>query len=115
MMSLLSLRAIAAELHSDYIDNDVAIANVCTDSRQLGAGDLYVALKGERFDGHEFIDAVAQQGAAAAVVSAPYVSALRQLKVDDTRLAFGLIARMNRRNFNGPVIGVTGSAGKTTS
>lgn len=119
MMSTLSLSAIAAELHADYsgsdAGDDAAIANVCTDSRQLRAGDLYVALQGERFDGHEFIDAVAQQGAAAAVVSTPRASALPQLKVDDTRLAFGLIARMNRRRFNGPVIGITGSAGKTTS
>lgn len=114
MMSTLPLSAIAAELNAEPIGNDTAIANICTDSRQLRAGDLYIALQGERFDGHEFIDAVAQQGAAAAVVSAPRENALPQIKVDDTRLAFGLIARMNRRRFNAPVIGVTGSAGKTT-
>jgi UDP-N-acetylmuramoyl-tripeptide--D-alanyl-D-alanine ligase len=114
MISTLPLRAIAGELHSDYAGADIAIANICTDSRQVRAGDLYVALQGERFDGHDFIDAVAAKGAAAAIVSAPRASALPQLTVADTRKALGLIARMNRRRFRGPVIGITGSAGKTS-
>jgi UDP-N-acetylmuramoyl-tripeptide--D-alanyl-D-alanine ligase len=114
MMSTLPLREIARELHCDYTGVDFPIAAVCTDSRQIRRGDLYVALQGEHFDGHDFIDSVATQGAAAVVVRTQQSNPLPQLKVDDTRAALGLIARMNRRRFNGPLIGITGSAGKTT-
>ena len=118
MMSTLPLLEIAAELQAVVRSSvpvaDLAIANVCTDSRALRGGDLYVALRGERFDGHDFIAQVADRGAVAAVVSAPHESALPQLQVEDTRTALGLIARLNRRRFSGPVIGITGSAGKTT-
>lgn len=114
MMAPLTLREIATELHCDFAGADAAIVNVVTDSRQVRAGDLYVALRGERFDGNDFVEAVAAQGAAAAVVSAPRNIALPQLPVDDTRAALGVVARMNRRQFLGPLIGITGSAGKTT-
>jgi UDP-N-acetylmuramoyl-tripeptide--D-alanyl-D-alanine ligase len=114
MMSTLPLREIAKELQSNYAGADIAIANVCTDSRQIRSGDLYVALSGERFDGHDFVESVAAHGAAAAIVSSPRAVALPQLKVDDTRAALGLVARMNRRRFQGPLVGITGSAGKTT-
>ena len=65
---------------------------------------MYVALRGERFDGHAFLDEVARKGASAAVVNAPQDDALPQLRVDDTRAALGLIARMNRRQFGGPLV-----------
>jgi UDP-N-acetylmuramoyl-tripeptide--D-alanyl-D-alanine ligase len=79
-----------------------------------------VALRGERFDGHDFIAEVAAKGALAAVVDKivaadKVAAALPQLRVADTRAALGLVARMNRRRFTGPVIGITGSAGKTTT
>lgn len=134
MMGALSLQAIAAELDAGAAAaSDVAIARIATDSRRVVPGDLYVALRGERFDGHDFIAAAAAQGAVAAVVDAATIDAalpqpgvalslpligvalsLPLIGVADTRLALGLIARMNRRRFAGPVIGVTGSAGKTT-
>jgi UDP-N-acetylmuramoyl-tripeptide--D-alanyl-D-alanine ligase len=116
MMHALSLQAIAAELDSAYAGPSLDIARVATDSRNIAAGDLYVALRGERFDGHAFVAAAAQAGAVAAVVetAAAAESTIPQLGVDDTRVALGLIARMNRRRFSGPVVGVTGSAGKTT-
>jgi UDP-N-acetylmuramoyl-tripeptide--D-alanyl-D-alanine ligase len=117
MMSALSLQAIATELDATYEGPACEIARVSTDSRSIAAGDLYVALRGERFDGHDFIDAAAHAGAAAAVVDTAVVArqaALPQLGVADTRIALGLIARMNRRRFQGPLVGVTGSAGKTT-
>ncbi|MDB6061835.1 MAG: hypothetical protein JWM78_1938 [Verrucomicrobiaceae bacterium] len=114
MMSTLSLREIAAALQVEYSGADIAIENIATDSRSIRAGDLYVALRGERFDGNEFIEAVAAQGAAAAVVNDPQPLALPQLRVDDARAALGLIARINRRRFQHPLIGITGSAGKTT-
>ncbi|HET8711304.1 MAG TPA: Mur ligase domain-containing protein, partial [Spongiibacteraceae bacterium] len=115
MMSAIPLRAIAAELNCQYDGADLTIAQINTDSRTIKRGDLYVALRGERFDGHDFLEEVAQKGASAAIVSAPCGEALPQLRVDDTRAALGLIARMNRRQFAGPLIAITGSAGKTTT
>ncbi len=121
MMSAIPLRAIAAELRCQYEGVDANIARINTDSRTIERGDLYVALRGERFDGHDFLDDAAQRGASAAVVNGAAVvntscaRALPQLCVDDTRAAFGLIARMNRRQFGGPLIAITGSAGKTTT
>ncbi len=114
MMGAMPLRAIAAELNCQYEGGDAEIVRINTDSRTIGRGDLYVALRGERFDGHGFLDAAAQKGAAAAVVDSVKGDALPQLCVDDTRAALGLIARMNRRQFGGPLIAITGSAGKTT-
>lgn len=91
-----------------------AIERVSTDSRNIVPGDLFVALSGERYDGHEFIADVAAKGAVAAIVEAAVDCALPQLVVSDSRLALGVVARLNRRRFTGPVIAITGSAGKTT-
>jgi len=114
MMSAFSLRALASELGAKYAGPDLPVAGIATDSRRVVGGDLYVALQGERFDGHEFIAEVAANGAVAAIVSSPVQCELPQLAVIDTREALGLVARVNRRRFDGPLIGVTGSAGKTT-
>ena len=115
MMSAIPLYAIAAELDCQYDGADVNITRIATDSRTIERGDLYVALRGERFDGHEFLDEVAQKGASVAVVDTVLDNTLPQLRVDDTRAALGLIARINRRQFGGPLIAITGSAGKTTT
>jgi UDP-N-acetylmuramoyl-tripeptide--D-alanyl-D-alanine ligase len=114
MMAALTMRDIAAALQTEYRGPELAVTGVTTDSRQVRAGDLYVALRGERFDGNDFVADVAAKGAAAAVLSRPVSTALPHLTATDTRAALGLIARINRRRFSGPVIGVTGSAGKTT-
>jgi UDP-N-acetylmuramoyl-tripeptide--D-alanyl-D-alanine ligase len=115
MMSPMPLRSIAAELGCQVDINDIEITRINTDSRTIARGDLYIALSGERFDGHDFLTDVAQKGAAAAVVNDVKQDALPQLRVDDTRAALGLIARMNRRQFQGPLVAITGSAGKTTT
>ncbi len=94
--------------------------SVGTDSRKITAGQLFVALRGERFDGHEFVAQAAAEGAAAALVDAQWVGAqggpspLPLLVVADTRLALGRLAAHWRARFAIPVIGVTGSNGKTT-
>ena len=95
---------------------DTGFSSVSTDSRKLAAGELFIALRGERFDGHEFIAAVAAAGAAAAVVDAAYQgpAPLPLVVVDDTRLALGRLAAAWRAKFEIPVIGVTGSNGKTS-
>jgi len=94
---------------------DTAFTGVSTDSRDIAQGNLFVALRGEKFDAHEFLQQVADQGAAAAVVEhAPIDLTIPALVVPDTRIALAEIARHWRRQFSLPVIGVTGSNGKTT-
>ncbi len=97
---------------------DTAFAGVSTDSRQAGLGSLFVALRGERFDAHDFLDEVARQGVAAVVVEAlPEgwdTDKVAAIVVPDTLAALGRIANFWRRQFDLPVIGVTGSNGKTT-
>ncbi len=75
---------------------------------------MYVALRGDRFDGHDFLEEAQQQGAVAAVVETPVKSSLPLLQVADTRKALGMIARFWRQPFHLPIIAVTGSNGKTT-
>jgi len=90
---------------------------ISTDTRTLRPGALFVALVGERFDGHEHLNAAAGAGAVAAVVergTAP-VAGLVLLEVDDPLRAYGLLARARRRRIPGPVIGVTGTNGKTST
>jgi UDP-N-acetylmuramoyl-tripeptide--D-alanyl-D-alanine ligase len=92
-------------------------ASISTDSRAISRGALFVALVGERFDGHDHLTGAAAAGAKAAVVrrgTAP-VPGLALLEVDDTLRAFGLLARACRRSLQGPVVAVTGSNGKTST
>jgi UDP-N-acetylmuramoyl-tripeptide--D-alanyl-D-alanine ligase len=94
------------------------VERVCTDSRQAQAGDVFFAIKGERFDGHDFVNEVAARGVAAVVVGRKYTPSplpdCAVLTVDDTRAALGRLAAAYRRLFNLPVIAVGGSNGKTT-
>ena len=103
----------AAELPS--IPGDPAIAAVCTDTRALTPGSLFIALRGENFDGHDFL-AKAAATCAAALVDRPIPNpppGLRLLTVPDTRAAMGRLARYVRQKFRGKVIAVAGSNGKT--
>jgi UDP-N-acetylmuramoyl-tripeptide--D-alanyl-D-alanine ligase len=97
---------------------EIKIKNVCTDSRQARAGDLFIAIRGGKFDGHDFIAAVAAKGVAAVVVEKKKVPAkppgCAVLVVDDTRIALGKLAAAYRKDFSPPVIAVGGSNGKTT-
>ncbi|MNJ98748.1 UDP-N-acetylmuramoyl-tripeptide--D-alanyl-D-alanine ligase [compost metagenome] len=94
---------------------DAAFDGVSTDSRSVGAGNLFVALRGERFDAHDFLPQVAQHQVAAVVAEAvPQGLTVPALIVPDTRLALGQIAHYWRQQFKMPLIGVTGSNGKTT-
>lgn len=94
---------------------DASFEGVSTDSRKVDAGALFVALVGETFDAHDFLDQVAGQGVAAVVVSRlPEGWTLPAIVVPDTLVALGRIAHAWRAQFDIPVIGVTGSNGKTT-
>ncbi|WP_085314871.1 UDP-N-acetylmuramoyl-tripeptide--D-alanyl-D-alanine ligase [Derxia lacustris] len=113
---MLSLRAAAAILGCPFAgDGRAVFTRVSSDSRDLRAGDLFVALRGERFDGHGFVAQAIAGGAAAVLAEAlPDGFAGNALLVPDTRAALGLLAAGWRRRFALPVIGVTGSNGKTT-
>lgn len=96
---------------------DTKIHGISTDTRTLKKGDLFVALKGERFDGHDFLHKAIGGGAAAVMVSDVAVlgiPAVAAINVDDTLSGLQRLARWHRLSFDIPVIGVTGSCGKTT-
>jgi len=92
---------------------------VSTDTRLIGDGDLFIALKGDRFDAHEFLADAKGKGAAAAVVrrGTPRVDGLPVFEVADTLAALGLLARARRRRLpqGSPVVAITGSSGKTST
>lgn len=96
-------------------DASVQVLRVNTDTRSLQAGDLFVALKGERFDAHDFLAQAKAQGAVAAIAHHGLEQAgLPGLEVPDTRLALGRLAAGWRSQFKLPLVAVTGSNGKTT-
>ncbi|MBI5626524.1 MAG: UDP-N-acetylmuramoyl-tripeptide--D-alanyl-D-alanine ligase, partial [Nitrosomonadales bacterium] len=139
-MMLLSQAAQA--LNGSLVGEDVRFTGVSSDSRKLANGDLFIALRGEHFDGYEFIAQAARSGAVASLVNADsydaHPSALSPdgttshstrlannasqvagyqssvLVVDDTRLALGQLAAYWRRQFDIPLVAITGSNGKTT-
>ncbi len=113
-MMAMRLSEAADLLQAKHAGMDASFAGVSTDTRTLAADNLFFALVGPRFDGHEYLDQAQARGAAAAAVSRPITTQLPLLQVADTRLALGQLARHWRGRFAIPVVGVTGSNGKTT-
>ncbi len=107
----------AAALGATMVGPDARFTSVSTDSRTAAAGALFVALRGERFDGHDYVGAARESGAAAAMVERVgglAAHALPLVVVGDSRLALGALAKHWRSRFRIPVIAVVGSNGKTT-
>ena len=116
---MMSLREAAAAIGARVRGDDARFDSVSTDSRTLARGALFVALRGERFDGHRFLEGARGRGAAAAMVdedSGPRVQdpGIPLLFVDDTKHALGRLATHWRGCFDLPLVAVTGSNGKTT-
>jgi UDP-N-acetylmuramoyl-tripeptide--D-alanyl-D-alanine ligase len=113
---MMQLAEAAAALGARTSGGDMLFTGLSTDSRSIRAGDLFVALRGERFDGHDFLKAAAAAGAAAAMVDAAYRGEypLPALVVGDTRRSLGDLARYWRARFAPTLIAITGSNGKTT-
>jgi UDP-N-acetylmuramoyl-tripeptide--D-alanyl-D-alanine ligase len=109
-----TLRAAAARAGGEIRGADAAFRGVGTDSRRDLKGQLFVALRGERFDGHDFARSAVDAGAAALLVDHPLDLSIPQWVVDDTRLALGRLAAAHRDDFRGRIVAVTGSNGKTT-
>lgn len=93
---------------------DVAVSAFGIDTRTLQRGDLYIAIKGENFDGNDFVAQAEEAGAAAVLLQRQVDTRLPVVQVADTRLALGELAKVWRRKAAIPVVGITGSNGKTT-
>lgn len=105
---------IASLLQAKLLGDDVEIHSVSTDSRQINAGDLFIALQGPNFDGHQFAAEVVNKGARALVVTRHLDVPVPQLIVADTRLALGQLGAYVKSQLKLKTVAVTGSAGKTT-
>ncbi|MDC7826841.1 UDP-N-acetylmuramoyl-tripeptide--D-alanyl-D-alanine ligase [Pseudomonas sp. BLCC-B13] len=115
MLKPLLLSEVAQALGARVVSADVAFTAVSTDSRRIEAGQLFIALVGPNFDGHNYLADVATKGAVAALVQREVPgAALPQLVVQDTRIALGQLGALNRAAFRKPLAAVTGSSGKTT-
>ncbi|MCB1759331.1 MAG: UDP-N-acetylmuramoyl-tripeptide--D-alanyl-D-alanine ligase [Gammaproteobacteria bacterium] len=113
-MIALSLSQCARPLQAELYGEDVSFSAVSTDTRNLAAGDLFVALKGPRFDGHAYLQQARERGAVAAMVSDAPATGMPSLLLQDTRVGLGRLAALWRERSAVPLIGVTGSNGKTT-
>ena len=114
---MLDLDTAAEQIGAGRRGANASFGGVTTDSREVARGDLFVALRGERFDGHAYVDVALKAGAAGALVSD--ADAVRThnaglILVDDTLAALGRLAAAWRNRFDLPLIGITGSSGKTT-
>lgn len=120
MSMMMDLNAAAKAINGTLMGDNVSFSEVSTDSRKLAGGELFIALRGDNFDGHEFVAAAKARGAAAAVVDSHTLDKFEQiglplLVVANTRLALGTLAAHWRARFSLPLIAVTGSNGKTTT
>lgn len=113
-MSMGTLSGVAKAVDGRLEGADGTYDSVSTDTRSIGPGQLFFALRGEHFNASDFVADAATRGAAGAVVEEIAPAALSQIEVADSRLALGALARNWRQNFSIPVIGITGSNGKTT-
>lgn len=118
------LAATNAKVHSGKLRGNDAIPKITTDTRKIETGDLFIALRGENFDGAEFAADALQKGASAVLVSAPLSKSVEKalknakgavLTVPDTLAAYQEIAHAWRMKFGVPVVAITGSNGKTTT
>ncbi|HEY9544479.1 MAG TPA: UDP-N-acetylmuramoyl-tripeptide--D-alanyl-D-alanine ligase [Solimonas sp.] len=112
---MFALSELVAPLAAELRGDDLRFAEVTTDSRGIANDALFVALKGDRFDGHSFVAQAHAAGAVAALVSEFVDVALPQVKVTDTLAALQQMAAQWRSRFGIPVVAVTGSNGKTTT
>lgn len=113
-MIALNLKEISAVLNAPCA-SDAQVLSICTDSRKITKGCLFIALVGERFDGHSFVKQAFENGAVAAVCSKPVDADGTVLLVENTGKALLDIAAYYRSLFSIPFVGITGSVGKTTT
>jgi UDP-N-acetylmuramoyl-tripeptide--D-alanyl-D-alanine ligase len=110
----MTLMQAAKAVDAQPIENELLFNGVSTDTRSISDGSLFVAIKGENFDAHDFVADAARQGAVAAIVSRNIETTIPLILVHDTRIALGKLASSWASQFSIPFIAVTGSNGKTT-
>lgn len=113
-MIAMTLSELAKNLATDYSGHDALFSGISTDTRTLAPKNLFVAITGDNFDGHDYLAKAQEKGAVAALVNRKIESSLPQIIVPDTISALGKISEVWRDRFSLPLIGVTGSNGKTT-
>lgn len=113
-MIRVSLQQLATVLNAQLIGESIDIEDVSTDTRKLSSGCLFVALKGEKFDAHDYAADAVKGGAAALLVSKRLLVDEPQLLVSDTRVALGQLAAWVRQQSTARVVALTGSSGKTS-
>jgi UDP-N-acetylmuramoyl-tripeptide--D-alanyl-D-alanine ligase len=114
-MSAIALQALAEETGGQLVGESVALHNLAIDSRDVKAGDLFAALSGQRVDGHDFAPQALAAGASALLTERKLEGLSPQLVVADVLQASGRFGCLKRQAFDGDVIAITGSAGKTTT
>ena len=116
-MKELTLKQIAAWCGGKILPQyePLCVNRIQSDSRKVRSGDLFIALKGDKADGHDFAEAAISHGAVAALVSRPIDADLPAIEVEDTMKAYGAIAAGYRAMLDVKVVGITGSVGKTTT
>lgn len=112
---MMMLSDIAKAVSGKLLGADVLVTSVDTDSRRIQSQQLFVAIKGERFDGNQFAQEALKLGAAAVMISDESQTARPAVLVNDTRLALGKLASAWRKTFRAPIAAITGSNGKTTT
>ncbi len=120
MITTFTLQQLAANYGGEVCNGSNQLNSVSIDSRKVVNGDLFVALKGDRFDAHDYLQQALDQGVTAFVINKnakdkiPEIDGMDIWLVDDTTVALGNIAEWQRDHFDKPLIAVTGSSGKTT-
>lgn len=116
-MQKISSKKIAQVVYSVSNVLDIDIDNISTDSRNIKKGSLFIAIKGENFDGHDFVEDVISKGADIVIVEKllPNIPTIRQIVVSNSAQAYAQIGKYNKSFFDGKTIALTGSAGKTTT
>jgi UDP-N-acetylmuramoyl-tripeptide--D-alanyl-D-alanine ligase len=94
---------------------NVSCTGITTDSRSIAPGNVFLALRGDKFDGHAFVESARKHGAIAAIVDYPVPAAIPQLLVNNTLKSYQDMGNWWRDQFQIPIIGITGSVGKTTT
>ena len=110
-----NLKQLAEISNGKLSGSSINVDSFSIDTRTINPNEAYIALKGENFDGHEFISEAALKGASTAIVSRPIEVDIPHIIVSDTLEFMKNIAEFNRNQFKGKVIGITGTNGKTTT
>ena len=109
------LKDLAQISRGTLLGESLNVNDFSIDSRSIKKGQLYIALKGDNFDGHDFVEEALKKGASAVVISKDLKGDFPRIVVKDTKEFINSIAANNRKEFKGKVIGITGTNGKTSS